>query len=288
MLDFEAQTRAFANQIETELESGHLNFPTSMDISLRIKQLADDPDSSIDDIVAVVRAEPVLSAKVVRMANAMLLNPYGAHITSVNNAIKRIGLAALRCLAFAVAAEQLTQDHRSSQLRKIASELWRHSADIASWAYAFAHHLRAVSPDTAMLAGMMVDIGQFFLLARVADYPALVSRFDRFAEFVSVWDDPVSRSVLDAFELPDDIVDALDGNGPYDSAWPPESLHDIVRTAVLASDVPHPFRAPRESENTFPTGCLDDSGIDRLQFVTLLDETRTGKEAMLQAVYDGV
>ena len=138
-----------------------------------------------------------------------------------------------------------------------------------------------------MLAGMMVDIGQFFLLARVADYPALVSRFDRFAEFVSVWDDPVSRSVLDAFELPDDIVDALDGNGPYDSAWPPESLHDIVRTAVLASDVPHPFRT-RESEDAFPTGCLDDSGIDRLQFVTLLDETRTGKEAMLQAVYDGV
>ncbi|GHU04467.1 hypothetical protein AGMMS49960_20180 [Betaproteobacteria bacterium] len=142
MQEFEAQTRAFAAQIERELESGQLNFPTSMDVSLRIKKLADDPESSIDDIVAVVRTEPVLSAKTIRMSNAMLLNPYGAHITSVNNAVKRIGLAALRCLAFAVAAEQLTQDKRSKELQGIASALWRHSVDIASWSYAFAHHLR--------------------------------------------------------------------------------------------------------------------------------------------------
>ncbi|MDR1854174.1 MAG: HDOD domain-containing protein, partial [Azoarcus sp.] len=209
MQEFEAQTRAFASQIQAELDSGHLNFPTSMDISLRIKQLADDPDSSIDDIVAVVRGEPVLSAKVIRMANAMLLNPYGAHITSVNSAVKRIGLAALRCLAFAVAAEQLTQDHRSPALRKIATRLWQHSADVASWAYAFAHHLRTANPDAAMLAGMMVDIGEFFLLSRVNKFPALEADIDRFAEFVENWQAPVSRSVLEAFELPEDILAAL-------------------------------------------------------------------------------
>ncbi|MDR0700890.1 MAG: HDOD domain-containing protein [Azoarcus sp.] len=282
MQDFGAQTRAFAARIETELDSGHLNFPTSMDISLRIKQLADDPDSSIEDIVAVVRAEPVLSAKVIRMANAMLLNPYGAHITSINNAVRRIGLAALRCLAFAVAAEQLIQDHRSPQLRKIAAQLWRHSADVASWAYAFAHYLRAVNPDTAMLAGMMTDIGQFFLLARVGDYPALEGDFARFAEFVSVWNTPISRSVLEAFELPDDIIDALDDDGPYSGGWPPEELHDIVRIATLAAEEHNPF------SHLYKNGAgteNDDSGIDKAQFASLLEETRAGKEAMLHAVH---
>ena len=132
MQDFEAQTRALAARIEQELEEGHLNFPTSMEVSLRIKQLADDPDSSIDSIITAVRAEPVLSAKVIRMANAILLNPYGTHITSITNAVRRIGLAALRCLAFAVAAEQIIQDHRSPHLRALAVDLWRHSTDIAS------------------------------------------------------------------------------------------------------------------------------------------------------------
>ncbi|MDR2924536.1 MAG: HDOD domain-containing protein, partial [Azoarcus sp.] len=68
MQEFEAQVRALAARIEQELEEGHLNFPTSMEISLRIKKLADDPASSIDEIVVFVRAEPVLSAKVIRMA----------------------------------------------------------------------------------------------------------------------------------------------------------------------------------------------------------------------------
>jgi len=281
MQDFEAQTRALAAQIEQELEEGHLNFPTSMEISLRIKQLADDPDSSIEDIVSVVRAEPVLSAKVIRMANAMLLNPYGVHITSITSAVKRIGMAALRCLAFAVAAEQITQDHRSPLLRKLAIDLWRHSADIASWAYAFAHHLRTVNPDTAMLTGMMSDIGQFFLLARAASYPALESNIDRFSEFMAVWKSPISRSVLEAFELPDDIIDALDDETLRDDDWPPQTLHGIIQTAILASDVPNPF----EREKPSRLKEADNVEFDQQQFVALLDVTRAGKDAVLNAVF---
>jgi len=281
MQDFEAQIRALAAQIEQELEEGHLNFPTSMEISLRIKQLADNPNSSINEIVAAVRAEPVLSAKVVRMANAILLNPYGAHITSVNNAVKRIGLAALRCLAFAVAAEQLTQDHRSPLLRALAVDLWRHSADAASWAYAFAHHLRTANPDTAMLVGMMVNIGQFFLLARAANYPALESNIGRFSEFMDIWKTPVSRSVLDVFELPDDIVEALEDNeAPYDN-WPPQTLHGIVQTALLATEATNPFERekpslPKDSDNTH---------FDPQQFTALLDVTRADKHAILNAIF---
>jgi HD-like signal output (HDOD) protein len=279
MQDFEAQTRAFAAQIETELEAGHLNFPTSMDISLRIKELADDPGSSIDAIVTVVSAEPVLSAKTIRMANAMLLNPYGAHITSVNSAVKRIGLAALRCLAFAVAAEQLTQDHRSPHLQHIATKLWKHSVDIAAGSYAFAHHLRTVNPDTAMLAGMMVDIGQFFLLSRVSAYPVLEDNLDRFAEFVSVWHEPISRSVLEVFELPEDIVDALDYEGAYAGDWPPRNLRDTVRVAILSSESLNPFNALL---NPGPRPEIE--GIDKTLLDALLEETRLGKESMLNAV----
>jgi HD-like signal output (HDOD) protein len=281
MQDFEAQTRALAAQIEQELEKGHLNFPTSMEVSLRIKRLADDPNSSIDDIVAVVRTEPVLSAKVVRMANAALLNPYGAHITSVNHAVKRIGLAALRCLAFAVAAEQLAQDHRSARLRALATDLWRHSADTASWAYAFASYLRTVNPDTAMFAGMMVDIGQFFLLARAANYPALESNIDRFSEFMIVWKNPISRAVLEAFELPDDIIGTLDDEPLCDDNWPPQTLRDIVRAAILTTDVPNPF----EREKPFMPKGNGHAGFEQLQLIALFGEIRAGKDAIRDAVF---
>ncbi|MCL2875932.1 MAG: HDOD domain-containing protein [Betaproteobacteria bacterium] len=283
MQDFEAQIRALAAQIELELEEGHLNFPVLMEISLRLKQLADDPNSSLDDITAIVRTEPVLSAKVVRMANSILLNPYGAYITDVNSAVKRIGLVALRCLTFAVAAEQLIQDHRSTLLRNLATDLWRHSVDTASWAYAFAHHLRTVNPDTAMLTGMMVDIGQFLLLARIPKYPALESNIERFFEFMDVWKNPISRSVLEVFELPDDIVDALDDETFSDNGWPPKTLQDIVRIAILATDVPNPFerkKPPVPKDGSY-------ANFDQQQFIALLDAARIGKDTIANAILGG-
>lgn len=284
MQEFEQQAQAFASQIEEELQEGRLNFPTALDVSLRIKRLADNPESTMDEIAAVVRAEPVLSAKAVRMANAVLLNPYGKPVTAVNEAVKRIGLSALRCLAFAVAAEQLAQDHRSREMRLVASGLWMHSVDVSAWSYAFARHLRTVNPDTAMLAGMMVDIGQFFLLARAADYPALEGNMNRFAEFVSTWDEPVGRAILEAFELPPAILDAFQYEDPYGGNWPPEDLSDIVFIAGLAAEMPNPFDSLLGLDNraALLETCI--AGIDRSKYDELIDAARAGRQELLAAV----
>ncbi|PLX76684.1 MAG: histidine kinase [Azoarcus sp.] len=284
MQDFDAQAQAFSEQIEAELEDGRLNFPTSLDVSLRVKRLADDPDSSLDSIASVVKAEPVLSAKAVRMANAVLLNPYGSLIADVDTAVKRIGLASLRCLAFAVAAEQLSQDHRSKHMRLIASGLWMHSVDVASWSYALARHLRTVNPDTAMLAGMMVDIGQFFLLARASAYPALEENLERFAEFVSVWNEPVGRAILEVFELPEDVLDAFEYENPYGGSWPPENLADLIFVASLAAETPNPFDSAlgiQRRPELFDS-CI--AGIEKDKLDALLDAARAGKMEMLAAV----
>lgn len=284
MQEFERQAQAFALQIEDELQEGRLNFPTALDVSLRIKRLADNPESTMEEIAAAVRAEPVLSAKAVRIANAVLLNPYGKPVTSVNEAVKRIGLSTLRCLAFAVAAEQLAQDHRSRQMRLVASGLWMHSVDVAAWSYALARHLCSVRPDTAMLAGIMVDIGQFFLLARAADYPALEENMSRFAEFVSTWDEPVGRAILEAFELPEAIVDAFQYEDPYAGNWPPENLSDVVFIATLATDTPNPFDSLLGLDNRAALRDTCIAGLDRSKYDELLEAARAGRQELLAAL----
>ncbi|ENO84171.1 HDOD domain-containing protein [Thauera linaloolentis] len=238
---FERQIKAFAADIDDELKAGNLSFPTVFDLTLRIKKVADDPNSSLENIAEVVRAEPLLSAKVLRMANSLLLNPYQREVTSVAAAISRIGSSTLRCLAYAVAADQLARDHRSPRMRLVASGLWMYSIDVASWAFAFSRHLSRGNADTALLAGLMVNIGQFYLLAKAANYPALEDDTVRFAEFVMLWDEPIKRAVLEAFELPADIVRAVDMNVDGASEWPPRTLDDIVFLATLAAETPDPF-----------------------------------------------
>lgn len=284
MHDFEAQALAFSERIEQELDKGQLSFPTSLDVSLRIKRLADSSASTLEEIANVVKAEPVLSAKVVRMANAVALNPYGPPTTNVQDAVGRIGLSALRCLAFAVAAEQLAADHRSRNLRLVASGLWMHSVDVAAWAYALARQLKVVNPDTAMFSGMMIDIGQFFLVARAAEYPALENNLDRFAEFVETWSEPVARAVLEIFELPDIILDAFDYDNPYGGAWPPATLADLVFVASLAAETPNPFETLLGIQRRPELLDTSTAGADRSEMVALLERAKIERQHVLAAV----
>lgn len=283
MQDFEAQVQAFGEQVEQELLEGRLNFPTALDVSMRIKRLADDPNSSLDDIANVVRAEPVLSAKAVRMANAVMMNPYGPQITNVGDAVRRIGLASLRCLAFAVSAEQLAQDHRSQNMRLIASGLWMHSIDVACWAHAIARETKAAPPDTAMFAGMMIDIGQFFLLARATEYPAMELQLDRFAEFVNTWNEPVGRAILEIFNLPETVLDAYQYENPYGGAWPPADLADVIFVASLAAESPNPFDNLLGVKRPNLLELIPESD-DRAKIDELLATAKAGRVALLAAV----
>lgn len=284
MDDFDAQARAFCERIEKELDDRRLSFPTAFDVSLRIKRLADSPSATLDEIAAVVRAEPLLAAKAVRLANSVGHNPYGAAVDNVQDAVDRIGLSALRGLAFAVAAEQLASDHRSKHLRLIASGLWMHSVDVAAWAYALAREVKIGSPDTAMFAGILIDVGQFLLVARAADYPALESNLDRFAEIASVWNEPVGRAVLEALELPDTILDAFPYEDPYGGSWPPANLADLVSVASLAAETPNPFdvRLGVQEKPRFLADCT--TGTDAAPLAALLDRARTERQRVLAAV----
>jgi HD-like signal output (HDOD) protein len=284
MQEFDKQAEAFAARIEKELEQGQLNFPTALDVTMRIKRLADNPNSTMEQIAAVVRAEPVLSTKVLRMANSVLLNPYGIKLVGIQEAVTRIGLSALRSMAFAVAAEQLIKDNRSRQMRVIASGLWMHSVDVAAWAYAISRHLRVGHPDTAMLAGMMVDIGQFYLISRAGDYPALENDMPRFAEFISTWKEPVGRAVLEALEVPEAILDAFQYEELYGGAWPPENLSDVVFIAGLATETPNPFDSllGHDSRSALWEACSETMDAEELK--ALIEEARSGRQELLSAV----
>jgi HD-like signal output (HDOD) protein len=283
MVEFESQVQRYAEAIDKELQEGRLNFPTAFDVSMRIKRMADDPNATLEQIARAVQAEPVLSAKVVRLANSVAVNPYGTPITSVADAVRRIGLATLRCLAFAVSAEQLARDHRSRAMRLVASGLWVHSVDVACWAHSLSRKLRVVAPDTALFAGMMVNIGQFFLVARAAEFPELDGDMPRFAEFVSTWNEPVSRVLLEALDMPEEILDAFDYENPYGGSWPPKRLSDLLFIAGLASETPNPFTTLRQDgqRSLLSVATL---GIESGAFGALLDSVKEERQKMLAAV----
>lgn len=285
MSEFVGELTAFSNSIERELERGELSFPTVLDLSRRIRKMVDDPNSSISDIAGLVRIEPVLSARVVRMANSVVFNPSGHNTATVNDAIQRIGLANVRATALAVAINQLSQDQRSKTMQTMAREVWRHSVDVAAWAYAVSRHLKVGNPETALLAGMMVDIGQLFLIARVGKYPLVAADAAGFEAMSEFWSAALTRAVLESMGLPADVLDALDFSDPYAGGWPPRTMNDALYVAGMAAEMNRPAGASvsgyRRRRFESARAALDQSGMDEL-----LSEAQTVRDELL-AVFAG-
>ena len=77
-------------RLSAELESGDIVFPTSIDVSLRNRQALENPDINVNEVCRLVGAEPVLSAKALRLANSVAYNRSGNEITE--HACRLLGL----------------------------------------------------------------------------------------------------------------------------------------------------------------------------------------------------
>jgi HD-like signal output (HDOD) protein len=212
-----------------------------LDLSLRIRQVANDADASVEELAGVIRVEPVLSARVIRMANSVIYNRAGRRVGSVADSIPRIGIANVRVLALIVAMDQLAQEHRSRPMRELAAVVWRHSLDVGAWAYALSRHLHVGASDSALLAGLMTDIGALCLIARVGAYPSIADDADAFADIAALWNGALTHAIVERMGLPADVAHALDASVAADLHWPPASLRALLDLAQLAARSPQPL-----------------------------------------------
>jgi HD-like signal output (HDOD) protein len=271
---------AFSEVIEQELKEGELVFPTSMQAAVKIRRALEAPDAGLSSVAKVVNLEPLLSVKLLRMANSVFFNPSGVDVTDVQRALMRVGVSNARTLAFAVIGDQLATASEFAPVWRLADQLWRHSLDVASLAYSIAVQVDYAAPDTVLLAGMVHDIGQFYLLSRVHEFPELLNEESELAEFVLDWNRRVSQAVLISLGTPETIIGALDEQEEGSRIWPPDKLGDILFLANSAAGTPNPFSTISLEEQIM---CRQQAfaGVEQDTVNHLLDEARVRRAAAL-------
>lgn len=271
---------AFSEAIEREMRTGEFVFPTSMQAAMMIRRALEESEAGLTAVAKVVSLEPVLSVKLLRMANSVFYNPSGIEVTDVQRALMRVGVNNARILALSVIGDQLATATEFAPVIRLAEQLWRHSLDVASLAFAICIQLENAQADTAMLAGMVHDIGQFYLLSRVHEFPELLHEQSELAEFILYWDKQVGQAVLRAMGTPDVIVDALDNQDTCSGAWPPHKLSDLIFLANSAAGTPNPFSILSLEEQVEQRRSAFQS-VDHDTMNRLLDEARVKRAAAL-------
>ena len=157
--------------IAAQASRGELTFPTNVDATLKLQRALNDPDCHADAAARLVQAEPLLAARTVAIANSAAYNRSGNEVTNVRAAVQRVGFRTLNALAAAVIVRQLDSKITQPALRAKADQLWQHSAHVAALSQVIARRVTHTDPETALFAGIVHEVGGFYLLSRAEEYP---------------------------------------------------------------------------------------------------------------------
>src|SRR4051794_21541691 len=174
---------AFLKLLAEDLSKGQITFPTFVDATMKIRGALNDPEINTGKLSRLISSEPLLSAKLLRAANSVALNPGSKPVADIKSAVLRVGQETVKSLAVSIAIEQLQSSQELEPARKLSEEVWRHSLMVAAMAYVIAHKLTKLSPDEALFAGLVHDIGKFYLISRAAKHPEM---FDDPVEFDAI------------------------------------------------------------------------------------------------------
>ncbi len=222
---------------------GELSFPTSLDASRRVLKAVENPDIGLAALAKIVVAEPLLSAKVIRLANSVALNPSGATVSDVRHAVLRVGMDPIKSLAMVLIMDQLRQSHRHAACRELSNRLWERCVHIAALSYVLAKKLTKLNADEAMFAGIVHDLGRFYLLSRAVDYPVLLQDSVVLAETINDLADQAADTVLKALALPPAVLEAVLASRGFSGTMPPATLGDVLFVAGAVSPREDPFNA---------------------------------------------
>ncbi|HSY26872.1 MAG TPA: HDOD domain-containing protein, partial [Burkholderiaceae bacterium] len=199
--------KAFST-IAVQAGKGELTFPTNVNASLRIQRALDDPDCSLENAGKLLMTAPLIAARVVALANSVAYNRSGTEITNVRNAVMRLGFQPLRTLVVAEVVKEFEDNISDSVARAKAAQLWEHTAHVAALARVLAQYVTHHDPETAMFAGIVHEIGGFYLLFRAHDFPGLLEGASE--AWQGFGEKAIGRRVLGKLSVPATVTAAVE------------------------------------------------------------------------------
>jgi HD-like signal output (HDOD) protein len=217
-----------------ELSEGRVELPSVPDVVVSLQKALSDEQVSNDTVVRVVSSEPMLAGKLLTMANSAALNASMRKIADLRTAVARVGFNIVRSAALSFAMEQLKKAEEFKHVAAPLDTLWKNSVQIAALCHVIARRFSSLNGDTALLAGLMHNVGRIYILTRASKFPTLTGDPLTFNAIVRDWHTNVAKALLENWKVADEIVDAVAGYEDLDrEARGPVTLTDVLSLAVL-------------------------------------------------------
>ena len=276
------EKRTAFTAIAADVAQGELAFPTSAQVAMRVRRALEDPDCHMETAARLVQAEPLLSARVVAIANSVVFNRSGREITDVRSAVVRLGFRTVRALATALVTRQLAGGSAGQGEQDLAAQLWQHTAHVASLAHVIARRITRLDPETALFAGIIHEVGGFYMLSRAKDFPGLLD--GELTDWIEAGEVEVGRAVLGVLAVPQPVMAAIETFWDGFLAMPPVTLADTLLLAEELAPVGSPLHKLGGRERGEGMTASLDMALGKETLTSILDESAEEVESLTGAL----
>jgi len=136
------------------------------EVAIQVNKVAENPDSTAEDMGKVISQDPALSARMLRIANSSV---YGLskEVDSISRAVTLLGMSEIRNLVLSStvskAFDGLLNDLISIQ------DFWHHSLYCGLLSQQLAKQAGLRTSDSLFVAGLLHDIGQLVMFNRESE-----------------------------------------------------------------------------------------------------------------------
>lgn len=215
-----------------ELKQTNFILPSLPSIALRVRKMISDEDSSADDITKIIITDPVIAAKIVKVANSAMYQRM-KKVKDCKTAVISLGTKVTSQLVTAFALKEIFKSP-SKLIQKYMTSFWEHSITIATISSILAKITPGFKSEQALLAGLVHDIGNVAILNKALEYPDIITSEEKVDKLLSKMRIHVTTSILQFWNFPEDMIIAAkeSKNWMRDESEKPD-LADILNMAHL-------------------------------------------------------
>lgn len=153
--------KELCNKVIKRIDRGDLELPPAPKIAMRSRQLV-DLNADMDDLVEILRHDPAISAKLIRMSNSVAYGGFEKN-TSINQAVHRLGMDRSVELVMCICCRSyFTTNH--PDYKQLVEDLWWHSLACAHAAVSVNQQKPTRVEEDLFSLGLLHDIGKLVLL----------------------------------------------------------------------------------------------------------------------------
>ena len=216
-------------------DEGELDIPSLPAIAINLRQ-AMEKEVGVDEVVQIVQLDPVISAKLIDVANCPLYVTV-VPTKSCFDAVRKVGVNATRSLVTSLSIKNIFKSD-SVKIKVLLNDLWKNSLQLSSLSYVLAAESKQKKPEEALLAGLVCDIGAIPFFNFIANLPAEYYNEEEVKEALPIVKPVVGASILKNWGFAEEFIQvALFSDDWFQDTEESLSYTDIVVLSRLHSKI---------------------------------------------------